>query len=255
MTKKVEKEMAQPPGSARLVRVFGAILCALIVVALGFTLYSKYVKKREYPDRKPLPGGLSKPMLALELVRSKEEVEMVLGSDTDESNTRMRDLMREDLKVDSFAFIPIYWLVIMAMSWLLVRRPSEWSTWMAIAAATCITGAAIFDYVENSRMSALLDASIANTQTAMALAISRASLVKWGLIFIVMPLLSALFWRRNWIGLIALVYVMSAVVGFAGFIHRPAIEWSFNLMGIATILAAVLFAGFPEKFLKDFGEG
>jgi hypothetical protein len=244
--------MPQPIVSATLVRLFGVILCALIVLALGLPYYSKNVKKRKYPERAALPGGLSKPMLALELVRSQAEVEEVLGKDTDESNIVMRNMLKEDLKGDSYAFIPTYWLLFVAMSWLLAHRHWDWAMWMGIAAGACITGAAIFDYLENSRMSAVLETSISNTNKEMALAISTASLIKWGLIFLATALLSALFWRHNWIGLITILYILSAVVGFAGLIHRPAIEWSSYLTAIATILVAVIFSGFPEKFLRDF---
>src|SRR5215216_5065244 len=112
------RQAAYQKVSVRLVRTFGVVLCGLIVLGAGLALYSRYVKERKYPDR-PLPGKMSNPVLALELVKSKEEVEMVLGSGEEESGKITRAMMREDLKGDSYVFIPIYWLLIMAMGWLL----------------------------------------------------------------------------------------------------------------------------------------
>ena len=237
--------------SVTLVRTFGVVLCSLIVLAAGLTIYSTYVKKRKYPDR-PLPNGLSKPVLALELVKSRDEVEMVLGDGEGESSKITRNMMKEDLKGDSYVFIPIYWLLLITMSWLLTRRQFNWATWAGIAAGVSVTGAAIFDYLENAGIRAVLDKPIAEITDQMALAIRRPSLVKWALIFIAMGLLAAIFWQRNWIMLLAVAYLLIAIIGLAGLIYHPAIEKAFALMGIIIIPVALLFTFWPKQFLREF---
>ncbi|HEX8183716.1 MAG TPA: hypothetical protein VF747_03165, partial [Blastocatellia bacterium] len=177
--------------SVTLVRRFGVALCALIVLAAGLTVYSMLVNKRTYPKR-PLPGGMSKHVLALELAKSKEEVEMVLGNGEEESSKTIRKMMREDLKGDSYIFIPVYWLLLVAMSWLLTQRTRNWAIWAGLAAGVCVSGAAIFDYLENAGISAVLDTPVAGVTGQMALAIRRPSLVKWALLFIAMGLLASL---------------------------------------------------------------
>ena len=245
------EQTAYPGVSETLVRTFGVVLCVLIVLAAGMNIYSTYVKKRKYPDR-PRPNGLSKPVLALELVKSRKEVEMILGDGEETSSKLTRDMMKEDLKGDSYAFIPIYWLLFMAMSWLLAQRQPAWAKWAGIAAGICITGAAIFDYMENAGIAAVLNESIAGVTDQMALAIRKPSLVKWALIFITMALLASLFWRRNWIMLLALAYLLIAIIGLVGLIYHPAIEWAFALIGIVIIAVALLFTFLPKQFLHEF---
>ena len=237
--------------SVTLVRAFGVVLCALLVLATGLAVYSTYVKKRKYPER-PLPGGLTKPVLALELVKSSDEVGMVLGDGEQESSKITRKMMREDLKGDTYAFIPIYWLLLVAMSWLLTRRHPDWASWAGIAAGVCVTAAAIFDYFENAGIRAVLDAPAASVTDRMALAIRTPSLVKWALIFITMGLLGGLFWQRNLIMLLAFAYLLIAIIGLVGLIYHPAIEKAFALMGIVIIPVALLFTFWPKQFLRDF---
>jgi hypothetical protein len=232
--------------SVALIRTFGCIL--IVLISLG--VYARY-KKKEYPER-TLPSWTKNPVLALELVKSKAEIEMTLGEDSDPSNQTMREMQRQGLKDDSFVFIPFYWLLIMAMSWLLTRRQIDGALWMGIAAAACVTGAAIFDYMENSGMRKALDTSIANTTDQMAHAIRNPSLAKWALIFIAMALLSGLFWRQNWLSAIAVIYLMIGFVGLVGLIYHQAIEWAFTLMLISIILIAALFTIWPKQFLDRF---
>jgi hypothetical protein len=232
--------------SVTLIRTFGWIL----IVLIGLAVYARLAKK-EYPER-TLPGGTKNPVIALELVKSKDEIKMTLGEDGDESSETMRGMLRKDVKGDSFVFIPLYWALIMAMSWLLTRRQIDGAFWMGIVAGACITGAAIFDYMENSGMSTALDTSIARTTDQMAAAIRNPSLAKWALIFIAMGLLSALFWRQNWIVAIAVIYLLIGIIGMIGLIYHQAIEWAFTLMAVSMILVALLFAFWPKQFLDRF---
>lgn len=82
-------------------------------------------------DPEKLPKGL-KPMLALELAESADELAGVLGEGPrGEAN---RQAARGELKVD-FLFIAAYWLLFLAAGVLLSRRNLSWGIPLGVAAA------------------------------------------------------------------------------------------------------------------------
>lgn len=223
-------------------RAFGAILLLLVVAILALTLGGKKSEAKN-PDGAPS----KRPMMALELPEKLDDIKNNVGDLGDER----RALMLKALALDSLLFIPSYTLFFLAMSWLLTQRRFSWSLWLGLIAGACGIGAALLDYMENARIRALLETSLAQTTQQMIDSTRYVSLSKWALSFIATGLLSSLFlWRRDWILLLGALYALTAIVGLLGLIFRPAIGWSFGLMGAGTLFLIAVFGIFADKFLQ-----
>jgi hypothetical protein len=153
-----------------------------------------------------------------------------------------------------FLFIPSYALLFATLGWLLGRGNYRLAVWAGVAIATCSAGAAVFDVLENLRIFRVLDARLADTTQPMLDSLRSASLVKWAFVFISMALLSPIvFLRRELFNLpkaprltaafgavVALAYMLAAVVGVIGLIRNPLIEKASAFMSLALLLT-VLF--------------
>jgi hypothetical protein len=127
--------------------------------------------------------------------------------------------------------------------------------WLGAAAACCATGAAVFDIAKNIRLLKVLNVPSAEITEAIAHGIRRASLLKWGLIFLTVGLLAPIFlWRSDWIVLIGYFYLSALIFGFVGvFFYRPAVGWAASYpMGLGLVVLAFLFTFWPKQFLQGF---
>lgn len=199
-------------------------------------------------EPKKLPKGFRSPILALELATSPADVRGIVG---DVGDPR-RVTMRASLKADFF-FIGAYWVLFVAMAVLLARRDFSWAKWLAVAAGCCATAAAGFDILENFYIFRLLDTTLAKMTQGILDSMSRATLIKWTLVFGTTALLAPMFlWRQDWIVWIGYLYVLTFVIGLIGLlVYRPAIEWATSYpMGLGLITLAFLFTFWPRKFLQ-----
>ena len=210
---------------SRLARVVGGL--ALVTLTVGVVMSVRAT----FTHRADLPHGVHGPVLAIELARSEDDVRLTVG----EPGSHDRDVMREAVHID-FAFIVAYWLLLVGMSTLLDRgggaRPFRLPAMAAIAA----TGAAAADVKENLAILSLLD-TVPGGVTATP---HDAALVKWGLFFLVLALFGVVLTRRGgWLRVLGLLFLASALVGFAGLVHYPAIEWAM----LPTLLALLATTG------------
>ena len=138
------------------------------------------------------PPRFGDSQLALQFVRSVEEVDWILG----DAPSPDREVMRIKQYID-FGFIASYTALLLTCG-LLVYRRGSWRQVAGIAAAICALATGIFDVIENRAILALLDVPLRSTTPAMLNAIRNASAAKWTLAAVTIVLLSAgLRWRIN----------------------------------------------------------
>lgn len=190
--------------------------------------------------KKDLPRGFRKPALALELVQNTDEARQILKV------YKPEDIQR-DLKFDSFAFIPLYVLLFLSLGFWFKGRELPYASVFALAIGVCIVAAGLFDVLENLRQWAILK----NLDQAGVDSIRQAALIKWFLLFLTTAILSIPFlWRGNWVFVVGLLYLSTAIVGCIGVFsdsHRPLIEWGFSLLGGALLLTGEAIRFFAPR--------
>jgi hypothetical protein len=123
------------------------------------------------------PGGIP-PVLAIQLVRTAEDVDLILG----EAPSPDREVMRMKLYAD-FALIAGYTGFFAALG-VLAARGRGLSAWAGIAGAVCGASAGAFDLAENRAILAILEVPVRATSQAMLDGIRFPAVAKWILIAI-----------------------------------------------------------------------
>lgn len=224
----------------------GLLLILLVLVGLAARLGPQEPRPKAAPP-------FTKPVLSLELPRSADDVKTIVGDDGDER----RAVMRAGLVHDSLFFIPGYTFFFLGASWLLSQR-THWHgfVWLGFAAGLCALGAAVCDYVENQHMLALLNAPLAQVRATQSMVDHTRyfSLAKWGLSFVTLLLLSALFlWKRHWyVQAVGVLYLLTALVGLLGLFHNPLLEKALGGILLSIPAIAILLLAAPQKFLDGF---
>lgn len=196
--------------------------------------------------------GLTMPVLAMEFVETDAELHAIIGPPGTREAKFLdgRRWLTTGIRFD-YGFIALYWLLFVLMAGVLARRDGPWM-WLGAAAALAITGAAVFDAVENVRMTRVIEsARLAGIDVAFA------GFAKWLLSFVAIGLLSFVFLaQRGWIPLIGVLCVAIAGVGLAGLVALrmgpgglPLIHRAFQGMTMALLpLTALAFTLFRRSF-------
>jgi len=222
------------------------VFFSLVVAAAGFVLL-RQGDLGIFPKR--LPGGFTKPIIAVELVQTATDFEAIVGSGSED---RRRLWMIASLWPDNFVTIPTYWLVLIVTAWLVVRSRLRAASSFGIAAAVCATAAALFDFMENRAMRSALVAATGDLTQEMVNNIRQASLCKWGLLSVSIGLLSSLFIaRKDWLTVVGALYLVTALVGLLGLYHHPALEWMVIPVALGFIGVALTFTLSPAKVLGE----
>lgn len=232
------------------VRALGLAYCLLLLLGVVFSLLSPYQSRPVAIERPAgLPHGLSKPMMALEFARTVGDIRQIVGDQGDLRRAQMLALLR----IDTFGFIPTYWLFFISLSWLLSHRSISYSFWCGVALAVCATGAALCDFAENHHIRVALETPLSQTAADTVAGIYRSALIKWLLIFVALALSSRLFLGRDdWFAIIGILFLITSLLGFLGLLYNPAIEWSYVPLLITLVCVAFTFAFFPARFLRYF---
>lgn len=232
------------------------LLISALAVATGVIVWSME-RSHFSPSERQFSSGFTKHVLAIELVRTKSDVQEIVGELGDPNREVMRGKVQKD-----FFFIPSYALLFAALGWLLGRSDYRFAIWVGAAIAACAAGAAVFDVIENLRIFHVLDARLADTTQTMVDSLRGASLVKWAFVFIAMALLSPIvFLRRDLFTLpigpprlaavfgviIALAYLLAAVIGAIGLKQNPLIEKASMFMSLALLLTVLLLIAFLAR--------
>ncbi|HYR74460.1 MAG TPA: hypothetical protein VEM96_01340 [Pyrinomonadaceae bacterium] len=215
-------------------------------LAFLFILYSAWMGKM---TAQGLPAGYSNPVLALELVKDKADIEKIVQA---ESGKVVNFLKRSTYK--DFGFIFVYALLFIALSLLLSQMNSGWMRYVGWLAAACAALAAILDLVEDRGM---LIAIAGEASDSLANSIRYPSLAKWGLLFIFALLVGTLLVaRRDFFVIPAVFLFVAALAGLCGVLlnlFRPRYYWTFPVaivsLGIGILIIAFTFTFWPAKLL------
>ena len=215
-------------------------------LAFLFILYSAWMGQM---TAQGLPDGYRNPVLALELVKDKADIEKIMKAENGEAAKFLKKSTYKD-----FGFILVYALSFIALSLLLSQISSGWLKYVGWAAAACGALAAILDLVEDRGM---LRAIAGEASDSLANSIRYPSLAKWGLIFIFALLVGILLLtRRNFFVIPAVFLFVAALAGLCGVflnLFRPRYYGTFPVaiisLGIGFLIIAVTFTFWPTKLL------
>jgi hypothetical protein len=218
-------------------RAIAGALATLASLALA-ALYLPALFRTSAPHP-ALPYGFTNPSVAIEMVRTSDDVRTL----AEEPGSRRNLWHRSGLTFD-FLAITVFALLNLAQCAALAERRFFGALWLAAAAATCSAGGALFDVVENFQLFALLDLPANDPRLPVRIAdLSAATGWKWNLLFLALLLLSANFFRkeRRWEAVVGLLYLAAGGIGLWGTAHRsPAIETGYTLLlwGIVGVAVA-----------------
>lgn len=204
-------------------------LAAAVVIALG--LWQMRLLPSMPADRS-LPQGLHTPILALELSCNDRDLGWIEGPQALQG-------IRSSIRIDDW-FLVSYAVLFLACGALLWHR----RLWLA-AGFVVVSGpaAAVFDYMENQAMRAVLDHESACPE--------HASLIKWGLLFAALLGVAAVYIDlegsavRLALGLLtAFVTVITSLEGILGVLMRSPllIEAASMRLPTALVLAFIFFS-------------
>ena len=228
-----------------LVRAIGFAASLVLVVAL----YMQYARPHFTwvgEAKEKLPGGFGGHVLAMEFVRTGDDVDKIVGP----PGHTNRATMRRKIEID-FVWIGCYALLFILVSILLGTRLFPSSVYLALIAAACGLFAAGFDVVENRGMLYALELTKDPATAEAFRGIREAALLKWTLSFVAMGLLAVTFFGQGLgVSLVGYCFAATAIVGFVGLWHNPLIGLSTTPLSIGILLLAVQALTWPDEFLR-----
>jgi hypothetical protein len=239
-----------------LTRYTGYFACVLVL----FTVVLMVLSSR---NPRPRPAGVADvrmPALALEFADSDEALYRIIGprGSTDPEVAALRSWYRTNIRVD-YVFIVFYWILFVLLAGVLAQRGSGWPVWAAGAVVLAVTGAALFDLVENVRMTRVLE-----TVQLAGNDVATAGFMKWLLSFVALALLSLTFFGRGgWVWVVGAVCLLIAGLGLGGLVWLRAgggkiwpIGAAFTLMMLVLLpLVALAFTRGRDAFTADDAGG
>jgi hypothetical protein len=185
------------------------------------------------------PRGLTTTIVALEMVRSVEEVDLIIG----EAPSPDRELMRIKEYTD-FAFLTAYLGFFLGLGVAMARGAGQVPNWhrsAGTAAAICAVGTAAFGIVQNLAILHILDVPLHLTTADMLNSIRRASAAKWALLGITSLLLSIYFLRsRRWARrVVGALFALSGALDLGGLAANILLDWS-ALPTLGALLGAAI---------------
>jgi hypothetical protein len=199
------------------------VLCLAIVISMA--------GKPSFTNASLPVRGIRDPGIALQMARSIDEVDSILG----EAPSADREVMRLKQYLD-FAFIATYVAIALVMSWALARRMRL----AALALVVFTVAAAIFDVRENLAILRLLPLELGQTTRASIDAIRAASSVKWSLIALP-PVMLALFFftsRRWYLRVLGGLDLAAGALTLVGVFHNEWLPWAGALLSAGLLLSA-----------------
>jgi hypothetical protein len=234
--------------------VRAAAVAALVVLALGVTLYLNG-SRFEPVQKGSLPGGFSGRGLAMELARSVSDVKAILHSSDRKNYQNNRDVMSTQQHLD-FPFIASYWLLFSLCAVLVSQRRFPYAGLIGAAAGFISTASALLDIREDIFILRIARANLDASVQPLIDQCRTAAVWKWGLLFLAMILLSALFiGRSDWNGgyrALAIPGVLIALSGALGLVTLPfdgTVEKALAIMllGFLALSAVLCWAAFETK--------
>jgi hypothetical protein len=194
------RQTTKSDGLSHIERVAGA-LAVLCLAMLALLAGKPFFTNASRPQH-----GISDPSIALEVARSLDDVDFILG----EAPSPDREVMRIKQYID-LGFIVSLTGLFLTLAWLLMRQ-GAWGRVAGPAAMVCAVATAVFDLIEKRAILRILDISLLQTTPAMINAIRSASAATWALAALTLVLLSSLY-RRSPLGALLLATAATELYG------------------------------------------
>jgi hypothetical protein len=187
-----------------------AVLCLVLLILVDGKPYFTNASKP--------PRGILDPHVALQMARSVQEVDAILG----DVPSPDREVMRMKQYID-FAYIGSYAGVFVVISWALARM-NRWGWLIGILGVL----AALHDVRENFDILGLLDTPLSETTPQMISHLHLMSVGKWGFAAAALAVLGVFTWcsRRWYLRLIAGVDLAAAALILGGLVDNAWLVWA-----------------------------
>jgi hypothetical protein len=153
---------------------------AFVVLAVGVCMFVAM----DF-EQKDLPRGFGNPVLAMELARSTDEVEAIIGEPGHSDRSQMRSQQHLDL-----VFIFAYGTLLVLMSILLWRRRFRLAKVLAVFSGFFAVMAAGLDIREDLLIINVISKPVAQVDEGLVRMIRYTAMAKWSLLYIAMILLA-----------------------------------------------------------------
>lgn len=223
----------------------------------------------DLPFEKPSigwPGGVSLPILGIELVKNEEEIKSIF-CEVEKSQIN-RQSLESSLSLDWW-FIALYEMLFLSISYLLYKQNKQKTMVVKIAILAAITGtiAAISDVAENYYLGQIAAQNCSQPFAVMLKGLWWTASIKWFTAFFALLLQSYFFlpnkikwyWACCFLG-VFLLFAGSGFIGMVGVVvqFRKVIEIAAVLMSLGLVAAAVFFlvvalATFLGVSFEEFG--
>jgi len=212
-----------------MLRIAGTAMLVLSVVVL--------VVFPATPARRNLPG-MQSPIIGFELARSPEDVAGLLGDPGTPERAEYAARMDRGNRLD-FVFLVAYAVFHAAIALRLAAR-GRLSRSLLVVLLVLAADMALFDALENRELLFLSTAAPSGDMTASLSRLHVFTLLKWYAIFGSAALLAPFLWREtDWWRCAAPLFALAALLGCAGLVRPPGIEWGAYVIALAWLVTYV----------------
>jgi TRAP-type uncharacterized transport system fused permease subunit len=207
---------------------YAVIIFLVLIVALGAIM--------------PWLAGKKGLIMDSEFVTSRKEFVEMVGEN--------REGVKKALLVDTFAFVPVYFLLFMLMTWFLYRQESAWAKYLAMAALVLAVATIFFDLSENFKLLGALKENASETLDAAGSATG-----KWVCFFVTALILSAAFWKPHLLTVIISAFlILGSIIGMiALFSGRHGLIQPSVLLSLSGLtVCGIYFIFFSGNAVKIF---
>jgi len=188
-----------------------ALLALFQVLVIGVMLGPP-----KFTNSVTVPRNLGSPVLALEVARNVEEVDMILGPMPSADRLTMR------LKtIQDFAFLTGYGLTFVLLALMLRKLEPLWGN----AALAVAIAAPLLDIIENAFILKICETPLDLTTQSTIDAMRYASYAKWACAFLAIGILTRVYFagRGKLAKVLAWIHLAIAIVGIAGLVIHPVL--------------------------------
>jgi hypothetical protein len=215
-----------------------AAIASAITILLGIALGLQASSLRPV-NPSGLARGFRRRGLAMELLQSKQELDLILGPFDWNSRVMLWQ------QIVDFFFIASYLTTFLTLAWIAAQHSLTWG----LAIATLAGAAAVSDIVEDI---GIIVVCVCSSSDGAIKTVRKAATMKWACSFLILAALAPLFWRsgtnatRIASGLLGLAGLFGAVVIFSS--NGRLIERATGLMSLALLWssAVLLWAAFAS---------
>lgn len=210
---------------------------ALLFAVLCVTLAALMAGAPYFSNASQVPRGLPGPVVAVQLARTVQDIDMVLGDAPGPDREAARYKQYQD-----FAFIPCYVGLCGAILWSANRQIPGFKR-TAMAGLLLALFAGVFDVIENLRILRLIKITLADTQLSFVQSIRFTAVSKFSAFALSALIIGAGFLklrqRRRAYFAIGAGAAVGGLLLLAGMLIDPLVQYGMALTALALVTAAV----------------